>query len=366
MIKTIEHKFEIINPMADILSKIKKAGITGRGGANFPTADKWKMVKEAESDHKYVVCNCSEGEPGVKKDGFLIERHADKIVDGMRLALEYLSVGSEVKGIFYLNPAYYEKYKKLLEKEISKAKVGIELFKKPHSAGYIGGEETSALNVIEGKKAEPRLRPPFPTIKGLYGKPTLVNNVETFYDVSLADKDIYKKTRFYTITGDVVFGGVYEFPQDMNIGLILKKTHNLPDFPFFVQVGGDGSGAVWSDKQLKQAAVGAGSIHVYSIQKYKPQELILKWLDFFRLESCGQCTPCREGTYRLKEALTESKVDWNTVADLLSNLDETAFCGLGGAVSNPIKSYIKNVLEPNPESKVNLPIGAKKIICSCF
>jgi len=357
--------------MPDILSKIKKANLVGRGGACFLTATKWQMVKSAPSKTKYVVCNCSEGEPGVRKDGYLVEKHANKVIDGMKLAMNFLALDEGeakpiVKGIFYINKDYYKKYKKILETEIKKADVKIEIFVKPHSAGYIGGEESSALNVIEGKKAEPRLRPPFPTTSGLWAHPTLVNNVETFYNVSLADKDLYKKTRFCTITGDCLFEGVYEFPEDHPIDKILKETHNYPKFDFFVQVGGDGSGEVLNSKQLKQPVVGAGSIHVYSMQKHEPQKLMQSWINFFCGESCGQCTPCREGTYRLKEILAEKKPDWNTVADLLSVMTDTAFCGLGTAVPNPIISYIKNVLNNYPERKVNLPIGSKKIICSCF
>lgn len=355
----------------NIIEKIKKANLVGRGGGCFPVATKWQMVKSAPSKTKYVVCNCSEGEPGVDKDGYLVEKYTDRVIDGMKLAMDFLILDEvetrpDVKGIFYISPVYYKKYKKLLEAEIKKAGAKIEIFAKPHSAGYIGGEEMSALNVIEGKKAEPRMRPPYPTTSGLWGHPTLVNNVETFYNVSLADKDQYKKTRFCTITGDCLFEGVYEFPEDYPMDKILKETHNYPKFDFFVQVGGGGSGMVLNSKQLKQPVFGAGSIHIYSMKKYEPQKLMLSWVKFFCGESCGQCTPCREGTYRLKEILENQKPDWNTVADILTVLSDTAFCGLGFSVPNPIISYIKNVLNNYPERKVNLPIGSKKIICSCF
>lgn len=337
--------------MSDILSKIKTANLVGRGGAGFPTADKWSMVKSAKADVKYVVCNCSEGEPNVKKDGFIIEQHVGEIINGMKLAIGFLSEsGVEAKGVFYLNDEYFHKYKAKLKKEIEKAQVDIKLFKKPHIAGYIGGEETTALNVIEGKRAEPRLRPPFPTTFGLHGMPTLVNNVETFYNVSLVSKNKYKKTRFYTLAGDLVFSGVYDLPENYTIEKILKQTNNYPSFPFFVQVGGDGAGEVLNSKQLKQTAIGSASIHVYSLQKYQSHELILKWIDFFKLESCGQCTPCREGTFRLKEALLSKELNWDLIKDLLVNLKETAFCGLGSAVAIPVESYMKNILNNNTSS----------------
>jgi len=346
-----------------ILEKIRKAKLVGRGGAGFPVADKWQMVFDAKGDKKYVVCNCSEGEPGPKKDGWLIWHYPDRIIDGMRLAIEFL--GAE-KGIFYLNQEYYKKYKKILEDEILKAKAPIELFAKPHEAGYIGGEETTVLNVIEGKRAEPRLRPPFPVTSGLWNCPTLVNNVETFYNVSLVARDEFKNLRYYTIGGDCIYEGVFGFSADMTVGEVLKQTNNYPKYDFFVQVGGDGSGEVWSSKQLDKPAVGAGSIRVYSLSKYKPNDLLKQWIKFFKDESCGQCTACREGTYRLAEILDEDKPNWPMVADLLANLNDSAFCGLGSAVPIPVTSYIKNVLAAYPEGKTNLPMGAKRLITSCF
>ncbi|MCX6796811.1 MAG: hypothetical protein NTW06_04950, partial [Candidatus Falkowbacteria bacterium] len=211
----------------------------------------------------------------------------------------------------------------------------IELFKKDHSAGYVGGEESTAINHIEGKRIEPRLRPPFIATVGLWNYPTLVNNVETFYDVSLVAADQYEHKRFYTINGDCLNTGVYQFPEDWTIEKILKETKNYPNFEFFVQIGGDASGIILNSKQLKQVASGAASITVYSIIKHKPIDLMRKWALFFSEESCGQCTACREGTYRLREALEIANFDWKLVDDLLNNLEETSFCGLGLVVSTP-------------------------------
>ncbi len=346
-----------------ILNKIKKAGLVGRGGACFPTAVKWQMVNKSEGDKKYVICNASEGEPGIKKDGYILEHYPERVIDGMKIAIDFL--GAE-KGIIYINYKYYKKFAKNLNKIITsppadaKALAGkqpshskgeggkglpIELFVKPINSGYIGGEETSVINAIEGKRIEPRLRPPFPITNGLYGCPTLVNNVETFYDVSLIAAGEYENKRFYTINGDCLWTGVYELPEDWTIGKVLKQTKNMPKFVFFAQVGGDASGEVLNSKQLKQPVSGAGSITVYSIKKYQPKKLITGWLDFFLNESCGQCTPCREGIYRLLEIMKSPEPDWQLFSDLLDNLDETAFCGLGCVVPVPIRSYVKNVLD---------------------
>ncbi|OIO08392.1 hypothetical protein CO115_01040 [Candidatus Falkowbacteria bacterium CG_4_9_14_3_um_filter_36_9] len=345
----------------DILNKIKKAGLVGRSGSCFPVALKWEMVAKASDQKKYVICNASEGEPGVKKDGYILNNFPVKVIDGIKIALNFLKAD---KGFIYLNPEYYKKYHKKLKKIINTSP--IELIAKPANAGYIGGEESSILNSIEAKRIEPRLRPPFPTTNGLWGYPTLINNVETFYDVSLAAASKYKNTRFYTINGDCLLDGVYELPTNYTIEKILKLTKNFPNFPFFVQIGGDASGLILNSRQLKRPVSGAGSITIYSQQKYNPKELIANWLYFFKSESCGQCTPCREGTYRLMEILNSKEINWKNFTDILDNLSDTSFCGLGCAAPLPIKSYITNVLSGMPENKINLGPGAKKIICGCF
>lgn len=326
----------------DILAKIKEANLIGRGGASFPVAIKWTAVSNAKADKKFVVCNSSEGEPGVKKDGYILEHYGEKVVDGIKLAMEFLSVSANVKGCLYINHDYAEKF----GDELSRLAAGspIEIFVKPIEAGYIGGEESAALNVIEGKRAEPRLKPPFPGEKGLWLLPTLVNNVETFLNVSLVNSGEYKKIRYYTVSGDCGRPGVFELPEDHTVEQVLKESNNYPDFPFFVQVGGNGSGEVLNDKQLNGAVSGAGSITVYKLEKHKPKDLLSYWVGFFFSESCGQCTACREGTYRLKEILESDKPNWTMFIDLLDNLRETSFCALGSSVPVPIKSYVNNVL----------------------
>ncbi len=372
----------------NIIAKLKKANLKGRGGAGFPTWLKWDMVKKAKGKDKYVVCNLAEGEPGVLKDKYILENYPEKMIDGIMIAIEFLKAR---EGIIYINPDYYKIFGNKLRKIIKDRP--IKLFRKPREAGYIGGEETSVLNAIEGKRIEPRLRPPFPPEKGLWGCPTLVNNTETFYDVSLIACGKYKNKRFYTISGDCLWDGVYEFSEDWTIEKILKESGNYPDFEFFVQVGGDASGEVLNSRQLKRKATGAASITIYSITKHNPLDLLNKWINFFVNQSCGQCTPCREGVYRLRElinsldknyfhydlssskklnfprssastphnsAILDVEGDFKyysvvnkmfpeeifaLIEDLLNNLRETAFCGLGGAVPIPIQSYIDNVLK---------------------
>ncbi|MEI7620301.1 MAG: NADH-ubiquinone oxidoreductase-F iron-sulfur binding region domain-containing protein [Candidatus Falkowbacteria bacterium] len=329
-----------------IIAKIKKANLVGRGGAGFPTALKWESVYKAKGETKFVVINAAEGEPGVKKDGYILANHTTEMFAGVRLAMDYL--GAE-KCYLYINEAYYKRDRLGILKAVKANSLTkrFEFFVKPHEAGYIGGEETSILNAISGFKIEPRLKPPYPTTSGLWEMPTLIDNVETFYNVSLVEKGEYQKERFYTINGPVKNPGVYSFPNDWTIEEVLYKSGNYPKFPFFVQVGGDACGEVLNESQLGVSATGAASITIYDLEKHQPKKLLQYWINFFSNNSCGQCTPCREGTYRLAEMLQQKTVDWNIFTDLLDSLTETSFCALGGSDSTPVKSYFKNVLNNN-------------------
>lgn len=345
----------------DILEKIRQAGLVGRGGACFPAAKKWEAVKNAAGApstssgqvKKYVVCNAAEGEPGVIKDGYILEHYGDKVIDGMKTAMDFLSIDyagdkPAVKGYIFINHAYYKKFNKKFAVLLKNS--NIEIFIKPFNAGYIGGEESALLNAIEGKRIEPRLKPPFPTTAGLWGFPTLINNVETFYNVSLVKAGQYENKRFFSITGDCPNEGVYNLPENFTIAQALKETKNYPKFTFFVQSGGGASGEVLNSRQLKRPVEGAGSITVYSLAKNNFRKIIKDWLNFFINESCGQCTPCREGTLRLQELFMMEKVDWISFNNLLDNLADTSVCALGCSVPVPIRSFMENVL-PEMENK---------------
>ena len=337
----------------DILEKIKQANLVGRGGACFPVATKWASVAKAmeaeEKRRSFVACNASEGEPGVKKDLFILENYPAEMIEGMKIAIKFINAE---KGYIYLNPKYYSKLARKIEKLLNGTK--IELFKKDHLAGYAGGEESSLVNHLEGKRIEPRLKPPFIATVGLWDCPTIVNNVETFYDVYLVANDKYENKRFYTVSGDCLNSGVFNYPSNWTIEKVLKETNNYPKFEFFVQVGGDASGEVLNSSQLNVPVTGAGSITIYSLTKHKPVDLMRKWVYFFANESCGQCTPCREGTYRLRELFERNEINWSLVQEILTNLNETSFCGLGAAVPIPFFSYAKNVLPKVSGNKINL------------
>ncbi|RLC37193.1 hypothetical protein DRH27_04130, partial [Candidatus Falkowbacteria bacterium] len=156
------------------------------------------------------------------------------------------------------------------------------------------------------------------------------------------------------------------FPENWTIKKILKTTDNYPDFEFFAQAGGDASGEVLSEKQLNRPAEGGAAITVYSILKHEPIDLIKKWLDFFYLNSCGQCVPCREGLYRLREIINSKEQNWQMFSEILSVMRETSFCGLGCSVHVPIIGYVNNVLSKQKDSKIKILNKNIINICDCF
>jgi len=176
----------------NLIKKIAKAELIGRGCNSFPTAKKWNIVRNA-SGKKFVICNVSESEPGVFKDEYILQNHAEEVIDGIILGMKTIKA---VKGFIYLNPKYFIEFQQKLNAIIQNKKVRIEVYSKPFH-DYIGGEETAVINSMSGWRVEPRLKPPFPTIIGFENKPTLINNCETFLMVARIKTKKYKKTRFY-------------------------------------------------------------------------------------------------------------------------------------------------------------------------
>lgn len=318
-----------------IIEQLKSSGLRGRGGAGFPTGLKWETVKNAQAEKKYVVCNASEGEPGVEKDFFIIDNYPEEVIEGIRIALEEIGSGS---AYFYLNPDYFPRLEGKVKKAIGNSP--ITLFKKPH--GYICGEESAMLNIIEGKEARPRLKPPFPTEKGLWDCPTLINNVETFYQVAQISKGKYQSDRFYTLNGEAENKGVFRLPENLTLKQVLEQTGNWPDFDFFIQSGGAMSGEILLPSELDGQAGGAGAIIVHKMTE-DPLAVMKGWAGFFADQSCGQCVPCREGTYRLKEALDKKELDGALIEDLLFALAETSLCPLGRGAAVPFSGYLKKI-----------------------
>ena len=339
-----------------LISKIEKAKLRGRGGAGFPVAVKWQAVKDSLAINNktkyYIIINAAEGEPGVSKDAYILEHHADTVLEGVHACMMALGV-KRLAGIYcYINHDYYKLYGKKIDKLLSTHKfLSLKIFWnwsiKPKILSYIGGEETTILNIIEGKRHEPRLKPPLPVELGLFGEPTLVNNVETFYDVALVASGGYDQKRFYTISGGVLRPGVYHLPSNWKIEDVLRLTGNWPSYKFFVQIGGDLCGEILNSRQLKKTVSGSGSITIYSWFDNKPKVMINRLLTFFKENSCGKCTPCREGVYRLLELAKADKSYSPEFWDILDLLKSGSFCAYGKSLVLPLSSYYKNILKIN-------------------
>lgn len=337
-----------------LIAKIKQADLRGRGGAGFPVASKWQAIKDnLDKNSKtkyYIVVNAGEGEPGVRKDAYILEHHAGTVLEGIHATMTALGPKRLAGIYFYIKPEYYKLYSKKIDKLLLTNKfLSLKIFWnwkiKPKSLSYISGEETTALNIIEGHRIEPRLKPPLPVERGLFGLPTLVNNIETFYNIALVESGGYDNKRFYTISGGVPRPGVYHFPSDWKIEDVLRLTGNWPSYKFFVQVGGDLCGEFLNSKQLQKPVSGSGSITVYSWFDNDLENILNKLLTFFKDNSCGKCTPCREGTYRLLELFKDKKSYSPEFWDILNLLEYASFCSYGKSLVLPLSSYYKNILK---------------------
>jgi [NiFe] hydrogenase diaphorase moiety large subunit len=354
----------------DIVHEITESGLKGRGGAGFPTGIKWNLTASAAAKEKFVVCNADEGEPGTFKDRALLCKHPEMLFEGMTIAA--YTIGAK-KGYVYLR-AEYEYLRKDLEKIIEKRKsenllgeniLGKESFDfdieiRMGSGAYICGEETALIESMEGFRGEPRNRPPFPVNTGFTQKPTSVNNVETFLwatCILAKGADWFKKIgtekssglKIFSVSGDCDKPGVYEFPMGITVGELLDKIGGKNAKA--VQIGGASGICIPADEFERKIAyedvATGGSIIVFGPGR-DMLGVAKNFMEFFVEESCGQCTPCREGNAKLLEGielLEKGKCSMRRLNDLIK-LGETmqlaSKCGLGQSSPNAFLSIVKN------------------------
>jgi NADH:ubiquinone oxidoreductase subunit F (NADH-binding) len=359
---------------------LKASGLRGLGGAGFPTESKWQLVRQAAGPEKFIVCNADESEPGTFKDRFILTHLPHLVIEGMILA--GVLTGAQ-KGVLYIRHEY-EDQENILRDEIHRCMrsgllgpnllgsgltFDLEIFVSP--GGYICGEETALLEAIEGKRAEPRNKPPFPVQQGLWNKPTVINNVETFANVPpilFRGVDWYKSQglngtaglKFIGVSGDVVHPGVYEVPMGTPVSELIFKygggIANGKQLKGFAP-SGPSSGylpASMADvrldfKSLADAGsmLGSGTLVVCAEDRCM-LDMALNSTQFFRNESCGKCVPCRVGSQKLVEMLTGwtegrgSGADVALLDELSGALRLTSICGLGQVVPAPIASVLKH------------------------
>lgn len=355
---------------SDVIATIRESGLKGRGGAGFPTAVKWQLAGAAKGATKYVVCNADEGEPGTFKDRMLLYEHTDDLLEGMTIAA--YAIGAN-RGYIYLRGEYLylknyllealEKHRKenLLGNNIlGKESFNFDIELRMGAGAYVCGEETALIESLEGYRGEPRNRPPFPVDTGFQKNPTIVNNVETFIDGALiiakgaqwfnehgTDKSTGMK--LFSISGDCQKPGIYELPFGITVSELLKEVGS--EDAKAVQIGGASGHCIARPDFARTIAyedvASGGSIIIFG-----PQRDMLKvaknFMEFFVEESCGQCTPCREGNQKLLRGLEmlENGRCSTTYLNELLQLGETiqlaSKCGLGQSSPNAFISIINN------------------------
>lgn len=370
-----------------IVSGILSSGLRGRGGGGFPTGLKWKFTSEVEADFKSVVCNADEGDPGAFMDRSVLEGDPHSVIEGMTIA--GFAVGAD-RGYIYCRAEYpvaIERLQRaidqarecgLLGKNILGSGFSFDLEIRRGSGAFVCGEETALMTSIEGNRGEPRPRPPFPAIKGLWNRPTLLNNVETFATVPYivlngAEKyaelgtEKSKGTKVFALAGAVNNTGLVEVPIGISLGeLIYDIGGGLVDGKPFkaAQLGGPSGGCIPKEhlnvpldyESLNElgAIMGSGGLIVMDEDSCMV-DVARFFLEFVQEESCGKCTPCRVGTKRLLEILERicdgkgEEGDIEKLITLGNQIKETALCGLGKTAANPVLSTIRHFREEYEE-----------------
>jgi len=373
---------EKISP-EQVIAELKASSLRGRGGAGFPTGLKWSFMPRQFAGQKYLVCNSDEGEPGTFKDRDIIRYNPHALIEGM--AIGAYAMGITV-GYNYVHGeiwAEYERFEEALEEARGAGFLGNQIMGSDfnfqlhafHGFGaYICGEETALLESLEGKKGQPRFKPPFPASFGLYGKPTTINNTETFAAVPFVMKmggEAYAAlgkpnnggTKIFSVSGDVARPGNYEVPLGTPFPRLLELAGGMRDGRKIKAVipGGSSMPVLTGDVMMATdmdydsiakagSMLGSGAVIVMNDTRCMVKSL-LRLSYFYYEESCGQCTPCREGTgwlYRMVHRIEHGQGradDLEMLNSIADNIQGRTICALGDAAAMPVRAMIKNFQE---------------------
>lgn len=370
-----------MNP-EEIINEIKNSGLRGRGGAGFPTGLKWEFVRNASAANgsaKYLVCNGDEGDPGAFMDRSILEADPHSVIEGMVIGAK--AVGAH-EGFVYVRNEYPLAVNRLyvaldqareyglLGKDILGTGFDFDIKVHRGAGAFVCGEETALLASIEGRLGEPRPRPPYPAQSGLWGKPTLINNVETWADIpviisrgakwySNIGTETSKGTKVFSLVGKINNTGLVEVPMGITLREIIYKIGGgIPEGKEFkaVQTGGPSGGCIPKEKidlpidyeSLSEAGsiMGSGGMVVMD-EDTCMVDVARYFLSFTQDESCGKCTPCREGTKAMLEILTRitegkgAEEDLQLLEDLALSIKDSALCGLGNTAPNPVLTTLR-------------------------
>ncbi|MEA4885047.1 MAG: NADH-quinone oxidoreductase subunit NuoF [Clostridia bacterium] len=359
---------------AQVIETLKKSGLRGRGGAAFPTGLKLEFTARASADQKYIICNADEGEPGTFKDRLILEGDPHRVIEGM-IIMGYAT--GATRGFIYIRGEYYASIQRvergiqqaremgLLGNDIFGSGFGFDIEVKQGAGAYVCGEETALIESMEGKRGEPRVKPPYPGTSGLWGKPTVVNNVETIANIApivANGPDWFRQfgtasspgTKVYTLTGNVNNKGLIEVPMGITLRQVIYEVGGgIPGGRRFkmAQTGGTAGGCLseahldipmdYESLQQAGSALGSGALLIID-DSHCVVDVAATLLHFFEHESCGQCTPCREGTHRLSQIvgkiqhLQASESDIRLARELAGMMRSSSLCALGQSVSVPL------------------------------
>ena len=363
----------------EVIPAVKKSGLRGRGGAGFPTGTKWEIARKVKGDIKYIICNADEGDPGAYMDRSLLEGNPHRVLEGMIIGA--FAIGA-TEGYVYVRDEYPLAVKNitlainqarkigLLGKKILGTKLNFDIHIAKGAGAFVCGEETALIASIEGRVGEPRQRPPFPAIKGLWGKPTTINNVETWGNVpiiiqkgaewySQIGTDGSKGTKIFSLVGKINNTGLVEVPMGITLReIIFDIGGGIPGEKAFkaVQTGGPSGGCLPAEmldlpidyESLTKAGsiMGSGGMIVMD-EKTCMVDVAKYFLNFLRDESCGKCVSCREGTQRMWEIVKNisegygKEGDLELLEELAKIVKDASLCGLGQTASNPVLSTLR-------------------------
>ena len=388
--KALERVLDIMSP-EEVIEVIKKSGLRGRGGAGFPTGKKWELTRANEEKQKYVVCNADEGDPGAFMDRSILEGDPHSVLEAMTIA--GYAIGAN-KGFIYVRAEYPIAVKRLeiaigqardyglLGKNIFNSGFDFDIEIRLGAGAFVCGEETALLESIEGKRGQPRVKPPYPAEKGLWGKPTLINNVETFANIAqiiLKGADWFssigteksKGTKVFALGGNVNNIGLVEVPMGTTLREIVYDIGGgIPNGRSFkaAQTGGPSGGCIPKQhldtpidyESLKEIGSMMGSGGLIIMDDTKCMVSLAKfYLEFTVSESCGKCTPCRIGTKRMLEILEKlcngegEEIDIYRLETLAKNIQKASICGLGQSAPNPVLSTLNYFREEFKEHAID-------------
>ncbi len=363
----------------DVVQTMLDSGLQGRGGAGFPAGRKWDFTLRASGEPKYVVCNADEGEPGTSKDRLILEGDPHAVIEGMAIA--GYAVGAS-QGFIYIRGEYQlslQRFRKAVEQAREYGLLGSDILGSGFSfnvevrsgaGAYVCGEETALLNSLEGRRGEPRYKPPFPANEGLWGKPTLINNVETLANAapilmhgaqwyrSLGSEDC-PGTKVFTLSGDVANRGLIEVPMGITLREIVEDIGGgIPGGRQFkmAQIGGTSGGCIPAEHldipidipHLDDvgASLGSGALLIVD-DSHCMVDLSKTFLHFFAHESCGQCTPCREGTMLMRKLVdgiaagSGTRKDLELLERITATMRKASLCGLGQTAPTPVLTALR-------------------------